>query len=84
MTQRYWWQEPVEDEGDVALVPPAAPPVAPPKPPAADPARLTRYREELRGRALLQPRASVKRREIEKRLCKVTADLLRAELKGRR
>ena len=87
---RYWWQEPVEEDGEVVVAAssthhashgPSSPQGGGTK---ADPARLKQYREALRGRALLQPRGSVRRREIEKRLCKVTAELLRAELKERR
>jgi hypothetical protein len=50
----------------------------------ADPARLRAYRQALIDKALGLPRASHRRRDVEKQLASVTGQLLRLELKGRR
>lgn len=86
MTPRYWWQDWEDDAGDTILAPAASPPPAAPRPRSllqADPARLTLYREQLTRKALLLPRGGARRRAVEKQVAKITADLLRIELKER-
>ena len=54
-----------------------------PEPPfdLADPVRLRAYRQALTDKALLLPRGSSRRREIEKQLSKITGQLLRLEVR---
>ena len=78
---RYWWLD--YDDGDTAVDPSPPERRSPYWPPRGDLDQLRRYRAELTRKAALQPRGSARRRETEKTLVRVTAQMLRLELRTR-